>query len=138
MALTQAAQRGIHTFVIGIATGPDAAQTLNDMATAGKEPRPGNTKYYPAGSQADLVTAINTIAGQIVSCSFPLQMAPQYPDFVDVRAGGQRVPKDTSHMNGWDYGPSNQSVLFYGNWCSMLQSGSIPAVQAIFGCGPIS
>ena len=74
----------------------------------------------------------------VVGCSFSLSMPPQFPDYVSITAGGAMVPKDTSHMNGWDFGPGDMSIQFYGDWCKNLQSASISDLQAIFGCGPIS
>jgi hypothetical protein len=137
-AVTDVANMGINTFVIGISTDASTDNVLNTMATNGKEARPGTTKYYPVANQSDLTNAINAIAGQIISCSFPLQMAPVKPDLVDITAGGTAVPHDPTHMNGWDYGPGNLSIQFYGNWCTMLQSGSVGAIQAVYGCPPIS
>jgi hypothetical protein len=137
-AIDDAGTAGIHTFVIGIATGTEEDGVLNQMAMAGGEARPTTPHYYQVSSATDLVMAINAIAGQIVSCSFALQMAPPRPDLVSVRAGNQAVPRDTSHMNGWDFGPGNLSIQFYGSWCTMLQGGAINDVHAIFGCPPVS
>jgi hypothetical protein len=89
-------------------------------------------------SQAQLQTVINNIAGQIISCSFPLQMVPPNPANVGITAGGNMVPHDPTHMNGWDFGPGMMSIQFYGMWCSQLQSGAVSNVQAVFACGPIS
>ncbi len=138
-AVTAAATAGVHTFVVGIATDPGATTTvLNTMATNGGEAQAGATKYYAITNQADLVTAINTIAGQIISCSFALQMAPSNPDFVSIEVNRATVPNDTTQMNGWDYGPADMSIQFYGSWCTMLQAGNVTDVQAIFECGPVS
>jgi len=64
-------------------------------------------------------------------------MAPPDPNMVRVTANGMIVPRDSAHMNGWDYGPNNLSIIFYGSWCNQLQSGMIQNVHAIFGCPPI-
>ena len=137
-AVADVATMGVHTFVIGIAVDSTADAVLNQMAINGGEPQPGPTKYYPVSSQADLVTALNMIAGRIISCTFPLTMAPPSPGDVTVTANnGQVVPRDPSHMNGWDFGAANMSIQFYGSWCQMLQAGSITNVHAIFGCPPV-
>jgi len=137
-AVADVAKMGVHTFVIGISTDSSTDAVLNQMAVNGLEPQPGSTKYYPVASQSALTTTINNIAGQIISCSFPLGMAPPNPANVGITADGNMVPHDTTHMNGWDYGPGMTSIQFYGSWCSQLQSGSVMNVQAIFACGPIS
>jgi len=137
-AVTDAANMGIRTFVIGVATDAAADGVLNQMAQNGLEPRVGGPPYYyQAGSQAQLVQVINMISGSIVSCTFPLTMRPPYPDRVTVTVDGMQVPRDTSHMNGWDFGPGDMSIDFYGMWCNRLQTGGAMNVHAIFGCPPI-
>jgi hypothetical protein len=136
-AVDAAAKAGIGTFVIGIATG-GAEQVMNDMADKGGHARPGPQKYYPVANQQDLVNAVGAIAGQIISCTFPLQSPPSSPDLVDVFVNGTKVSQDKSHMNGWDYGPGNNSIQFYGAACTSLQSGSAQQVQAVYNCPPIS
>jgi von Willebrand factor type A domain len=137
-AVTAAATAGVHTFVIGIATDPGADGVLNQMAQNGLEARPGATQYYPVANQNDLVTAVNTIAGQIISCSFAMQQAPPNPDFVEIDVNNSKVPRDTTHMDGWDFGPGDLSIQFYGSYCMSLQNGSVMNVEAIFQCMPVS
>jgi hypothetical protein len=137
-SITDASNRGIHTFVIGISAGSAADAVLNQMAMNGGEPRPsGPPYYYSVTSQADFVSAINSIAGQIISCTFSLRMPPSRPDLVVVTVSGRTVPRDPSHANGWDFGANNLSITFYGGACTTLQSGSATDVHAIFGCPPI-
>src|SRR6185436_9303120 len=95
---------------------------LNLMAKNGGQARPGTPQYYPVTSTADLVTSINTIAGQIISCNFALSMVPPKLDYVSVEVNNATVPRDTNHMNGWDYGPGNLSIQFYGSYCTQLQT----------------
>ena len=138
-AVSDAANMGIQTFLIGISAGSSADAVLNQMAINGGEARPnGPPYYYPANNQADFVGALNAIAGQIGSCTFPLQMPPPDPDRVDVTANGMPVPRDPSHMNGWDFGANDMSITFYGDWCRQLQSGLISDVHVVFGCAPVS
>jgi hypothetical protein len=137
-AVTDAATAGYHTFVVGIAADSTADGILNIMAKNGLEARAATPSYYPVTSTSDLVTAINTIAGQIISCNFALQMAPPMPTYVSVQINGMDVPRDTTHMNGWDYGPGNLSIQFYGSVCTQLQGGNVMDVKAIFGCTPVS
>jgi von Willebrand factor type A domain len=134
-AVSDAATAGVHTFVVGIAADSTADAVLDVMAANGGEARPATPRYFPVTSTADLVNAINAIAGQIVSCNFALQMAPARPDQVSVEVNGNPVPHDASHSSGWDYGPGNLSIQFYGSSCTMLQAGNVTDVKAIFGCG---
>jgi von Willebrand factor type A domain len=136
-SVTDAAAAGIHTFVVGIAADSAADAVLNLMAKNGGEARPGTPQYYPVTSTTDLVNAVNTIAGQIISCSFALQMAPTSPQNTTVEVNGSTVPHDANHMNGWDYGPGNLSIQFYGPYCTQLQGGSVMDVKAVFGCMPV-
>jgi len=137
-AVDAAAKAGIGTFVVGVATDSSSESVLNDMAQAGGHARPGAQKYYPVANQQDLVTAINTIAGQIISCSFPLQSPPTSPDLVEIYVNGAQVPHDPTHGNGWDFGSGNGSIQFYGAACTALQSGTGQAIQAVYECPPIS
>jgi von Willebrand factor type A domain len=137
-AIQLAAQQGVHTFVIGVATGSDSDANLNQMAQAGMEQRAGGPPYYYLiGNQQELVDVINRIAGQIVSCNFALQMKPPYPEHVTVTADGQMVPRDSGHANGWDFGPGNMSIQFYGTYCASLQGGATTKIVATFGCPPV-
>jgi hypothetical protein len=134
-AVKDVAALGIPTFVVGIATtASDADMTLNDMAVAGGEPRAAAPKYYPVSSKDDLVAALGKIGGQISSCSFGLVAAPPDVNNVVVEADGNRVPKDPTHMNGWDYGTGMRSIQLYGTYCDQAKAGTVKNVRAIFGC----
>jgi hypothetical protein len=137
-AITAAAAAGISTFVVGIGTTGGAQTTLNAMAVAGKQAQAGATSYYPVTSQAALESVLKSVTGQIVSCSYALQTAPANPDLVEIQEDGATIPRDKSHMNGWDFGPNDLSINFYGTACSNLQNGSVSNVAASYGCPPIS
>jgi hypothetical protein len=135
-AVDAVAKNGIHTFVVGIGNNAGGIKALNSMADKGLEPNKsgGATHYYPVSSQAELEKTLGDIAGNIASCNFALQMPPGLPDLVTINANGVTIPRDKSHMNGWDYGPGNASIVFYGSYCDQLKAGSINDVKAIFGC----
>jgi hypothetical protein len=136
-AVTDAATAGVHTFVLGVASDSGDSDTLNMLATAGDEPQSGSTKYYEITSSMDLVTAVNTIAGQIISCSFQLSSPPPMDlSLVEVDLDGNMVPHDTTHANGWDFGPANKSIQFYGPACTSLQMNAAAMIQAIYHCPP--
>src|SRR5262249_15014583 len=116
MAVSTVLGMGVHTFVIGISTDAMSDATLNQMAQNGGEPPPTAPYYYLANNQTDFANAMSMIAGQVVSCTFGLQSAPPNPDLVTVQADGMDVPRDPTHMNGWDFGPNNMSIIFYGSY----------------------
>ncbi len=138
-AVMSAVTAGIKVVVVGIGNDPMGDMTLTSMANAGGMPdTSGSTPYYQVNTTTDLVTALDKIAGQIVSCSYPLQMAPANPDYVEIDDNnGMKIPHDTTHMNGWDYGPGNLSIIFYGMACDNLQKGVTTSIQAVFGCPPV-
>jgi hypothetical protein len=133
-AVAAAAAAGIPTFVVGVGSIPDAATTLTQMAINGGRPQMAAPRYYPVSNTADLVSVLGTIGGQIASCTFALGQVPPDPSNIAVNADGKRVPKDTTHMNGWDYGTGMRSVELFGTWCDQIKSKAIKNVQAIFGC----
>jgi len=136
-AVMAAATAGIPTFVVGVGNVAPAQATLNMLADAGGRPQAGATHYYPVSSTADLVNVLKTIGGMIASCSFGLGSAPPDPTNVGVYANGMtnmRIPKDVTHMNGWDYGAGMKSIVLYGAACDDVKSMKTKTIQAIFGC----
>jgi hypothetical protein len=138
-AVTAANTAGIKTIVVGIgASGADAALTV--MANNGGMPNttPGQKPYYQVNNTTDLVNALDKITGQLVSCSYALQMAPPNPNYVEIDDNnGMKIPRDPTHMNGWDFGPNNMSINFYGAACDNLQKGITTGISAVFGCPPV-
>jgi hypothetical protein len=133
-AVQAAATAGFHTFVVGIATGAAEELTLNGMAMAGLEPRMGDPKYYPVASRADLVSTLGLITGVITNCIFPLDKAPPSMNDVTVKVAGTAVPRDTTHMNGWDLGAGGKSVQVYGATCDALKANAAAKVEIVYGC----
>lgn len=128
--------RQVGTFVVGFGSGVDVAQ-MNQFAVAGGVPNPDPTNdFYDASDQASLDAALTIIASQTLSCDFALDKVP--PDasqiFVFFDNNPTGVPKDPTHMDGWDYDPSTNQVTFYGPACAALQAGTITDVDVIFGC----
>ena len=118
-AVSAAAQLGIQTFVIGVATtSASDTTTLNNLAMAGlqarTDPNPLAPKFYLASSQADLVMAFQTITGMIAMCRFTLTPPPPDPARIAVKVSGVKVPQDTAHQDGWDYtGADHASIDVY-------------------------
>lgn len=141
-AVEDLAAAGIHTFVLGFGGlfGLDS-QVLNDAAQAGLEPKPNGPPYfYHADDSATLQSALDTIAGGIItpSCSFELTSLPPEAEDVAVYFDGVAVPRSPGHNDGWDYHPDASTITFFGSYCDALQSGQVQDVDFIFGCpGPV-
>lgn len=101
------------------------------MAMAGGKPRAGTPAYYAVDTADDLSAALQTIGGQIVSCTLPIKQPPD-PTNIAVDADSVRVPK--SDTDGWSYGAGMTTIELHGSWCMNYQSGAIKNVKAIFGC----
>ena len=136
---------GIPVAVAGIALPatnvnlqPNSRQQLfTDMANLGGMPNatPGQPAYFPANSAADLLAALGTLAVQATSCSFALPSAVAWPDNVAVLLSENRIPKDTSHQDGWDFGDSGSSVVLFGKPCDDARSLSGGAtLQFVTAC----
>jgi hypothetical protein len=134
-AVADAQAAGVGVFVVGIATEDSAAHaTLNEMAERGGRARGDLTRYYPVGSGRDLVWALESITGQIFSCSFPLDAPPPAPDNVLLEIDGHRVPRDLTHQDGWDYGEGERAVVVHGPACESLRTMAPQKVRILYGC----
>lgn len=139
-AVTDAAAAGIPVFVVGVATTNDSAtEALNDMALAGgaarPDPNPLATRYYLANTQAELVSTLRTITGEIASCVFPLSAPPPAPDNIAVKVDGALVERDPSRNDGWEYTSSALAeVEVFGSWCDRIKAATAADVQVIFAC----
>jgi hypothetical protein len=128
-------QDGIDVFVIGLAGSGTYAELLDEMAVAGGRPRTGSPAYYPANSQSELQSALQSIAVSVISCEIDLTEAPDLPDAVHIYMDGAEVPRDPARADGWNYADStNLKIVFYGSTCDTLQDGQPHDVIATFAC----
>ncbi|MDX2021401.1 MAG: VWA domain-containing protein [Deltaproteobacteria bacterium] len=134
-AVAAARDAGFATFVVGIAAagievdGVDPFAVLNQMAMAGGRPRDGEIKFFSAGSEQELTSALGTIASQAAECTFNLGQVPPAPENIAVELNGTRLtPAD------WSYGAGNRSVIIKGSWCDKLKKGDVTQAQVKFGC----
>jgi hypothetical protein len=136
-AVTAAAAAGFPVYVVGVGNVMSAQDTLNMLATSGGRPQMGTPSYYPVASTDELVAVLTKIGGQIASCTFALPSVPPEPGNVGVYADGdvnKKIGRDTTHMNGWDYGPGMRSIELFGTACDNVKNKVYKNVQAIFGC----
>jgi hypothetical protein len=66
---------------------------------------------------------------------FSFASPPPDPDNIAVKLGGQKLTRDPSHANGWDYtGADHLGIELYGGACDQIQAANQSSVQVIFGC----
>jgi hypothetical protein len=132
-AVTAAAQDGIPTFVV--ASGmPASDETLQALAVAGGKARAGTPSYHSTLNEAELLDALASTSSGVSSCLLPLDSPPPVPANVRVDVKGQRLTRDPTHADGWDYGPGMQSIAFYGVACRTVKTAHAGEVQVFFGC----
>ncbi len=146
-------EHNVPTFVVGIdiqnalvgqdpMDGQTAANTyveLNAVAEAGGRARAGSEKFFNTVNEVELMEALSTIAGQVVSCTIPFEEEPEHPAFVKIEIGGVEIPKvnDCATEDGWVYtnpmGPYD-AIQLCGTACDML--AEVRELDAIFECPP--
>jgi len=135
-AIAALAGRGVPTFVVGFGdvanVDPDALARY--AVSGGTTPSP-DQPYYDAADGEQLLTALRTIGGSIVSCEYVLDSLPEDDDlyvfFNDDPAG---VPRDPTHVEGWDFDPNTLTLSFYGQACQMLQDDQVQDIDVVYGC----
>ncbi|MFT3698567.1 MAG: VWA domain-containing protein [Kofleriaceae bacterium] len=128
------ATRHIPTFVVGFGSEVDAAE-LTKLANKGGVPAQGQTPYYSADSAADLDAVFQTIANQVVSCTYKVDQTPPDLDQTYVVFGGNMlVPHDPAHGAGWDFDPAAMTITLYGSYCDQLRSHAVTQIDVTFGC----
>jgi len=138
-AVTDAAAKGINTFVVGIATTKKTSTaTLNMLAVAGGMPTAdaqGN-QFYLASTPADLLATLQKITGQVVSCDFKFDQPPLVPENIAVDVEGARLPQ--SDTDGWSYSDAGyHGIRVNGPSCEKIQKATSSAIQITFGCPDI-
>jgi hypothetical protein len=120
----------------GAPATPTAAgdiDALNALAVAGRYPQPlPGPRFTTELTFGQMFTPISSTP----SCTFNLGInPPPVPDVVTVTLNGATVPRDRSHINGWDYtDPTMRSFNFFGSWCSLVMSSRAYDVTIYFGC----
>jgi len=99
-------------------------QLFTDLANLGGMPNttPGQRAFYAIASASDLATALGTLNAQMTSCSFALRDPIVWPDDVAVLLSENRIARDTSRQDGWDYGDNGTSIVLYGKPCDDARS----------------
>jgi hypothetical protein len=129
--------RDVKTFVVGFGGATDTAQ-MDQFAINGGTAQATSPRYYQADNAMELEMALATIADLVIGCDFVLTNPPA--DLTELFAFFNNtisVPRDPTHMNGWDYDPTTMTLTFYGGFCDQLSSGQVTDVDIVYGCaGP--
>lgn len=140
-SIFDAATRGVPTFVIGVGALDAAADdAMSRMAAAGGLARSGSPRYYPAADAHGVFDATNRLIATVGGCMFAVPDPPGTSgatsrDHISLLANGSAVPRDASHVNGWDYMDSSQTgVQVYGPVCDAIRAGSVASVTIVFNC----
>jgi hypothetical protein len=150
----RARQQGVSTFVIGSPGSEGARESLSRMAEAGGTAKPGCSHSGPnychfdmtqSGDFAeDLRTALGTISGLALSCTYDIPEPPSGqlldPGRVNVlftpRGGSaERVAKSETSAceEGWRYSDEGAAVLLCSATCDRIRS-SQGTLSLEFGC----
>jgi Mg-chelatase subunit ChlD len=125
---------GVKVFAIGFGSGVSAPQ-LNAIAKNGGT---GQTTYSKAADQTELEQVFDMISSAVTSCIFEVPYAGSDVDYdkVNFYMDGDPIPRDTTHMVGWDWtnAVSKTKVEFYGAYCDLLKEGKVTDVLIEFGC----
>ncbi len=139
----------VNTFVIGAPGSESASTLLSQLALNGNTPRsPGCSVaagdcHYQIGSanfEQELAAALQAIAGQISDCIFELPVNEDTdPNLVNVTIdtpnGTEKIYKDVSHQDGWDYTDSTQTkIQLFGPACELYKGTPGNTVSIILGC----
>jgi hypothetical protein len=87
--------------------------------------------------QMQFETALNTIRGQVISCTFPLQssgLGQVDPTLVNVEVNGTTILQDPA--NGWTYdNPTKPTeIILHGKACSTATDTITAKVSIVLGC----
>ncbi|HEY8072882.1 MAG TPA: vWA domain-containing protein [Labilithrix sp.] len=117
----------IPVYVIGIGSTerPEFLQVLDEMAVAGGRPRAGTPKHYNVQTAGELTDALATIRDSIAKCTYLTPSAPTDPNAITIDIDGMTIPRDPTHMNGWDWVDQTYGeIAFFGAACTAAGNGS--------------
>jgi hypothetical protein len=124
----------VRTFVVGFGDQVDSGE-LTSLAEAGGTARTEPPNYYQADDPEALRGALTAVVSRVFPCSydfadFPIAHSAETAAYF----GEEPIPRDETHVNGWDYDPSAQTVTFYGSACARLARGDLPELAIVTGC----
>jgi hypothetical protein len=139
--LTAAAQRGIKTYVVGVAAvadnanaaaavGGNAQAYLNELAKYGDTGAPA---FSPATKQ-DLVDAISKIVGGAIGCNVKLNGKVTVGQECDGTVSLNSQKLDCNGVDGWKL-VNESEIELQGKACRQFMNDPVAMVNAKFPCG---
>ncbi len=123
----------IRTFVVGFGDGVDS-DSLNAMAVAGGTATGGSDDYYQADDASSLQGAFDSIATDVLGCTYDLETAPKNALELIVYLDGELVDEDTTGQDGWSYDGTANRIEFHGGACTKLRSGTSSQLNIVRSC----
>lgn len=126
--VTQLAAAGIKTYAVGFGSGSSESQ-LRDLAQAG-----GTMNFYRADNSNALVSVLQMIANDVISCSYVLNNPAADANKVWVKINDSYLTRDLN--NGYSYDAGTKTVTVNGQACTNLRNSN-PAttkVEIELGC----
>ncbi len=122
------ATRRIPVYVVGVGPTEAFRGTLDAMAVAGGRPRSGTTKYYDAVDGVGLTAALSSIHDGVARCTYEISSSPDSADAIDVELGGKQIPRDPTHVEGWDWVDDGYGRLeLFGSACARARDATATA-----------
>lgn len=133
------ADAGIPTYVIGITNGgdPTLSRVLNDLAVAGGRPqKTGATRFYSAGSKAQLDAALVAIRDSVGACVFLARSVPDRDEDMTLTAAGLgEIPHDPTGHDGWAWSDRlHGELVVSGPSCDQLVAHMNTVIDAEVAC----
>lgn len=130
-AVRELKRAGISTYVIGIPGSQAFTDLLGDMAEAGGTARSSEPRYYAVNDVQALLSALEQISGDFVTCDMAFDEIPVEPEAVKVFLDGEEVGLD--HTDGWTW-TSSRSFRLLGPACTAFLQGRVRHVDAYAFC----
>ena len=117
--------RKIPVYAVGIG-GASFASVLDAMAVAGGRPSPGEPKYLPGDTPAEMQAAFTQVRDSVAKCTYLTPSAPTDPSSIVVTVGGAMIARDPTHMNGWDWSDQEYGVVeLFGSACTSATASNV-------------
>jgi uncharacterized protein YegL len=113
------AAQGVPVYVVGFKSGVDPAE-LNGIAQAGGTNNPNDAnRYYFADDSQDLIDAIESIAGDVISCSYTLDPPPEDGNKIWVEVDGEYTTQNPAY--DYTYDANSNTLTLNEAACDHLQ-----------------
>jgi Mg-chelatase subunit ChlD len=119
--------RGIKTLVIGIPGTEGVSDLLDQMAVEGGTDAEG--RHQAVDDLNLLLATLRASVGAVVPCTFTYAEAPEDLSRVRLSIDGEIVPRDPTHVDGWDV--ETGLLTLYGTACERIRDGVIHTIEAL-------